>query len=230
MQQKKDISPIFKAVAFDMDGLMFDTEAVYDKAATALLETRRGLSYTEELRENIMGRPPEYCFRKFIDYYSLNENWEDLREESNDLFIHFLKEGYSAMPGLFDLLEFLEKTKIPKAVCTSSVPRIMKAVLEPQNLIPRFDFIMTSEDIVQGKPNPEIYLKAAQKFNIQPENLLVFEDSVAGCQAARKANATCFVILADHNKNLDFSHASQVFHSLNDPAIFEHLSYPVKAE
>ncbi|MDR2643048.1 MAG: HAD family phosphatase [Planctomycetaceae bacterium] len=207
-----------KAVAFDMDGLMFDTEAVYWKAAAALLE-RRGYEYTEELCNAIMGRPPRDCFEFFKKTFSLQESWQELQNESEELFLGFLKEGFSVMPGLFELLDFLELHEIPKCICTSSSLRVVTAVLSSFNLAGRFEFILTAEDIVRGKPDPEIYLRAATGLGVKPSELIVLEDSVAGCLAADSAGAFPIVVIAEHNKNGNFQKAKLLVNSLNNHKI-----------
>ena len=212
-----------KAVAFDMDGLMFDTEDVYWKAADILLK-RRGFPYTDELCNDIMGRPPEYCFKKMIEYYSLPDDWQALQQESVEIFLKMLDEGYSAMPGLFELLNRLEEQALPKAICTSSSRNIMEAVTKRDNLLARFDFTITCHDIVKGKPDPEIYLKAADRFGVAPSEMLVLEDSVAGNTAAHEAGSPCCIVLADHNRHLNFPLATLIVHSLADDELFRFLS------
>ncbi len=203
-----------------MDGLMFDTEDVYWKAASALLG-RRGHQYTTELCNAIMGRPPKYCFELFKETFSLPESWQELQEESEDLFLGYLDDGFSTMPGLNELLDFLENQSIPKAICTSSARRVVTEVLRRKNLMSRFEFVLTAEDIVHGKPNPEIYLKAASRFDVQPHEMLVLEDSVAGSQAARDAGAYPVVVLAKHNRGGDFSAAKRIVKSLNAPEVLD---------
>ncbi|MCF0233404.1 MAG: HAD-IA family hydrolase, partial [Thermoguttaceae bacterium] len=177
-----------EAVAFDMDGLMFDTEAVYQKSADILLG-RRGHEYTDELREDIMGRPPEYCFKRMVEYCSLNEDWRDLQRESNEIFIRLLGDGYATTPGLLELLDELERREIPRCVCTSSAPMLAREVLKKHDVYKRFAFILTSEDIVNGKPNPEIYQKAAARFGLPIEKMLTLEDSENGRLAALAAGS-----------------------------------------
>ena len=207
-----------KAVAFDMDGLMFDTEDVYWKAAHALLG-RRGYPYTPELCAEIMGRPPQYCFERFIEVYHLPETWRELEKESEELFLGFLQEGYSAMPGLFELLDKIESKGIPKAVCTSSSRRVLEAVLTPHRLLPRFAFIMTAGAVTRGKPAPDIYFAAAERFGVEPSEMLVLEDSAAGCRAAQGAGAPCYAVRAVHNKDADLSAASHIAARLDDRSI-----------
>ncbi len=209
---------MIKAVAFDMDGLMFDTEDVYWKAADALLR-KRGEKYSRELCAAVMGRPPRYCFEMFRERFGFPESWQELQRESEDFFLEFLNDGYSTMPGLPKLLEFLEQKKIPKGVCTSSAVRVVDEVLQRKNLKNRFEFVLTAEDIVNGKPDPEIYLKAASHFGVAPSEMLVLEDSVAGSQSARSAGAYSVVVLANHNKDGEFQAANLIVDSLDSPEI-----------
>lgn len=212
-------SQTLRAVAFDMDGLMFDTEDVYWKAADALLG-RRGHAYTQELCNAVMGRPPQYCFELFKETYALPEDWRELQRESEDLFLDFLEEGYSMMPGLPRLLDFLDTKGIPMGICTSSAPRVVTTVLRRDRLAERFGFVLTSEDITRGKPDPEIYLKAAERFGVEPAEMLVLEDSEAGVGAADAAGAFPVAVLAAHNQGRDFSPAGLVVPSLDASEIF----------
>lgn len=207
-----------KAVAFDMDGLMFNTEDTYRKAASALLE-RRGQVYTDELCAAIMGRPPKHCFELFKKTFSFPESWQELQTESEDLFLELLDDGFSPMPGLFELLDFLEQRSIPKGICTSSASRIVVEVLRRHDLAKRFQFILTAEDIDHGKPDPEIYLKAVDRFQVEPFEMLVLEDSVPGSQAAAGAGTFPVVVLAEHNQGGDFSAAKLIVDRLDAPEI-----------
>lgn len=207
-----------KAVAFDMDGLMFNTEDVYWKAASTLLG-RRGQVYTDELCAAVMGRPPKHCFELFKETFSFTESWQELQTESEDLFLEFLDDGFSPMPGLFELLDFLEQRSVPKGICTSSALRVVSEVLCRHDLACRFQFILTAEDIKRGKPDPEIYLKAIDHFQVEPSEMLVLEDSVAGSQAAAEAGAFPVVVLAEHNQGGDFSAAKLVVARLDAPEI-----------
>jgi HAD superfamily hydrolase (TIGR01509 family) len=211
-----------KAVAFDMDGLMFNTEDIYWKAGSALL-ARRGKVYTEELDYAVMGRPSRDCFELFKTTFGFSETWQELQRESEDLFLDFLDDGFSTMPGLYELLDHLEQRNIPKGICTSSVRRIVSEVLRRKDVTHRFDFVLTVEDITQGKPAPDIYLKAAERFDIAPSNMLVLEDSTAGCTAAHNAGAFGIAVRAKHNAHCVFTDAKRVASALNDPQIMELL-------
>jgi HAD superfamily hydrolase (TIGR01509 family) len=217
-QSKKSMT--IKAVAFDMDGLMFNTEDVYWKAASALL-AKRGHVYTHELCNAVMGRPPRVCFELFKETFGFPESWQELQTESEDFFLQFLDDGFSTMPGLYELLEHLEQRNIPKGICTSSAFRVVSEVLRRKDLTHRFAFVLTAEDITHGKPDPEIYLKAAVRFGIASPEMLVLEDSTAGCQAAHNAGAFGIAVRAEHNAHCTFAEAEKVVASLNDPRIID---------
>ena len=209
-----------RAAAFDLDGLMFDTEETYLKVSTALL-ARRGKIYTEELSNAVLGRSGRFTFELFKEVFGFPETWQELQAESDRLFIEFLDDGFSPMPGLYELLEFLEQRSIPKGICTSSVFPVASEVLRREGIANRFNFVLTIEDVVHPKPDPEMYLKAASRFGIDPSEMLVLEDSVAGCRAAHNAGAYGIVVRAQHNALFSFPEAKKVVASLDDPQIKE---------
>src|SRR6185295_13669688 len=125
------------------------------------------------------------------------------------------------MPGLSDLLAALEAAGMPKAIATSSGPRFVRDVLSRFELEPRFQFILTCDDIVEGKPHPEIYLKAAQRFGIRSAEMLVLEDSQNGCRAAVASGAFAVAVPAGHSAGHDFTGAALVAETLADPRLYE---------
>ena len=108
-----------RAVVFDMDGLMFNTEDVYTAVGTELLR-RRGLVFTAELKNAMMGQRPQPSFELLIRRCQLTETWQQLAAESDHLFLSLLDARLAPMPGLYDLLDALERAGLPKAIATSS--------------------------------------------------------------------------------------------------------------
>jgi HAD superfamily hydrolase (TIGR01509 family) len=214
-----------RAVTFDMDGLMFNTEDVYYEVGTELMR-RRGRQYTQELNDAIMARPPRVCFETMIRWHGLEERWEAMARESEDLFIALLDDYLAPMPGLLELLDALEAAAIPRAICTGSSRRALTAVLARFQMEPRFEFTLTAEDITHGKPHPEIYLKAAERLRLAPEEILILEDSQTGCRAAADAGALVAAVPGVHSRNQDFSAASLVLESLADPRLYRLLGLP----
>jgi HAD superfamily hydrolase (TIGR01509 family) len=208
-----------RAVVFDMDGLMFDTEDVYSLCGEELLR-RRGHEFTAELKAKMMGLRPQPSFEIMIEHYGLDDTWEQLAAETSVLFVQFLKGCPAVMPGLMDLLDALERAGIPKAIGTSSCRELVTACLQPLDMERRFEFVLTAEDICNGKPDPEIYLTAARRFGVLPAEMLVLEDSHNGCLAAAAAGAFVVAVPGEHSRDHDFSMASLVAESLADPRLY----------
>jgi HAD superfamily hydrolase (TIGR01509 family) len=211
-----------RAVIFDMDGLMFNTEDIYFEVGSQLMR-RRGCEYSRQLNDAVMGCSPQVCFETMIRWHGLSDRWEAMAAESEDLFISLL-DGYLApLPGLLELLDALETAGIPKAICTSSSRRDLTAVLSRFHLEPRFQFTLTAEDITHSKPHPEIYLKATARLELPAHEILVLEDSQTGCGAAADAGTLVAAVPCGYSKNQDFSIASLVLESLADPRLYELL-------
>lgn len=208
-----------RAVVFDMDGLMFNTEDMYTLAGEELLR-RRGLEFTTELKNEMMGMRPQPAFERMIAACCLRESWQELAEESNRIFLDLLDGRLAPMPGLMELLDALERAKIPKAVCTSSTRELVLACLRPFDLAKRFEFVLVAEDVVHGKPHPEIYLTAAQRLGVPPAEMLVLEDSENGCRAAAAAGVYTVAVPGEHSLEHDFSMASLVIDGLTDRRLY----------
>ena len=151
-----------------------------------------------------------------IRWHALEATVDELSSETDVIFSEILREKLACMPGLVELLAALEAAGIPKAIATSSSPQFVAKVLDRFQLASRFQFILTSDDIVEGKPNPEIYLKAAERFGLPPADLLVLEDSYNGCQAAIRAGTFAVAVPGGHSRRHDFQEASLVVDSLAD--------------
>ena len=211
-----------QAVAFDLDGLMFNTEDVYWKVGSELMR-RRGREYTKELSDAVMGRPPRACFEKMIEWHGLADTWEELAAESEQVFISLLGNGVGTMPGLMELLDALERAEVPKAICTSSSPSVVEAVLALFKMKSRFRFVLTAADITHGKPHPEIYQKAAERFGIEAPRMLVLEDSRTGCSAAAACGAFTVAVPAGLSLDHGFEMADLVVENLADHRLYEAL-------
>ncbi len=208
------------AVVFDLDGLMFNTEAVFDRSGRELLR-RRGKEMTQELLLKMMGRRPDEAFMAMIEMMDLTETIDELKIESKEIFGELVNDMLAPMPGLFELLDHIESHNIPKAVATSSPRPYLEDILGRFEILHRFPMSLTAEDVTHGKPNPEIYLKSAEKLGIQPENMLVLEDSEAGTNAAAAAGAYIISIPHEHSQNHNFENSKYIANVLNEQFIFD---------
>ena len=215
-----------RAVVFDMDGLMFNTEDVYTAAGTELLR-RRGHTFTDELKGAMMGLQAQPSFEVMIRHCNLTDTWQQLSVESNRLFLSYLGDRLAPMPGLMELLGALERAAVPKAIATSSRRDLVDPCLRPFDLEKRFQFVLTAEDVVHGKPDPEIYLTAARRLGVSPAEMAVLEDSQNGCQAAASAGAFAVAVPGEHSRQHDFRMAALVVDSLADPRLYEALGIPL---
>ncbi len=225
MSTYSDKNPAIKAVAFDLDGLMVNTEELYTEVGGVLLK-RRGKQVTRELLDNMMGRQSSVALQVMIDWHNLDDTVEALQRETDEIFSGLLEDRLAPMPGLLPLLDKLDNQEVPKAVTTSSRRRFVERVLELLDLQGRFRFLLTAEDIIDGKPAPEIYLKAANRFQVDTMQLLVLEDSEIGCRAAMAAGAYTVAVPAEPSRRHNFSDVHLIATSLADPAIERVLNLP----
>ncbi len=217
-----------RAVVFDMDGLMFNTEEVYTQVGTRLLR-RRGHEFTPDIKNLMMGLQAQQGFELVIARLGLTDTVEEIIEESDREYLAIVGNEIRPMPGLMELLDSLEAAGMPKAIATSTSLRLATACLTPFDLQRRFAFILTAEDIRQGKPHPEIYQTAAARLGIPPATMLVLEDSQNGCRSAAAAGTFTVAVPADHSLEHDFSGASLVVDDLADPRLYAALGLNAQA-
>jgi HAD superfamily hydrolase (TIGR01509 family) len=214
---------MLRAVTFDLDGLMVNTEELYDVVMQELC-LRRRLQFTDDLRVKMMGRPGHISIAYMIEHHALvDDTVEGLLEESDLLFSGVLKERLELMPGLLELLEALEAADIPKGIGTSSRRKYVDQVLTRFGLADRFSFILSADDVTHGKPHPEIYLAAAERHGVSPAQMMVLEDSQNGCSAAVAAGAFTVAVPGVHSRTHDFTGAKVVAGSLGEQSIYTAL-------
>jgi HAD superfamily hydrolase (TIGR01509 family) len=208
------ISPI-KAVVFDLDGLMFNTEDIFNEVGRQVL-ARRNKEMTRELLQQMMGRRAPEALQLMIDFHELSDSVPGLIDETRTLFTELAADRLAPMPGLFTLLEHIETRGLSKAVATSSGRRYLEEILNRFELLGRFHTTLAAEDVTHGKPHPEIYLTAAARLGVAAHEMLVLEDSHAGTTAGVNARAVVISVPNTHSRYQDFSHATHVVERLDD--------------
>jgi HAD superfamily hydrolase (TIGR01509 family) len=167
----------------------------------------------------MMGRPQQVSLAIMIEWRGLADTAETLAAETHEIFQSLLDTELRTMPGAVELLDRLDAQGIARGVATSSGPEFARDVLSRVGLLERFAFVLTSADVSQGKPHPEIYQTAAQRLGIEPGAMLVLEDSQAGCKAAVAAGAVAVAVPGGHSRRHDFTGARFVAETLADPRI-----------
>ncbi|MCA9248315.1 MAG: HAD family phosphatase [Planctomycetales bacterium] len=211
-----------EAVVFDLDGLIFNTEEIYQQVGRTILG-RHGKLFEDELINEVMGRPPRAALQRMIDWHGLTISFEAFQADSDQAFLRLIEDDLQPMPGCLELFAALEAAAVPKAVATSSSKRLAHATLNRFAMIPRFEFVLTSDDVVNGKPDPEVYQTAAARLGIATADMLVLEDSQNGCRAAVAAGAVAVAVPSGHSHSHDFTGARLVADTLADRRIYELL-------
>jgi len=134
-----------------------------------------------------------------------------------------LATSLAPMPGVVELLDRLKAAELPIAVATSALREYADFVLTRLDILHRFRFVLTSEDISRGKPDPEVYLLASERLDLSPSQIMVLEDSANGCRAAVAAGAFTVAVPNRHTAKHDFSGAQFIAETLADPRILASL-------
>lgn len=185
-----------KAVLFDMDGLMFDTEALNMKGWKAAGKLR-GLDMSEELIHGHIGANIATTKRLMNEHFGEGFDFDAVRKDRIDYaFSHIEKHGTPLKKGLKELLAFLRKKGLKTAVASSSERRFVEFYLEHAALEHAFDALICGDMVAagRGKPEPDIFLLAASTLGVAPAECLVLEDSYNGILAAHRAGIRSVMI------------------------------------
>ena len=212
----------FDVVVFDMDGLIFNSEDIYDLAGDRLLQ-RHGKRFTRELKLAIMGKKAPQAIELLCELAELTDAPADVQTELQGYFIESIEGKLQPMPGFSMLLEKLVQRGMRRAIATSSSRPLAEAMLDRYELQPHFELLVTGDEVDQGKPHPEIYLTVAKRLGVDVRRMLVLEDSPAGSTAAVAAGAYTVAVPNDHTRDCDFSHVDLVADTLADPALEQRL-------
>lgn len=203
---------MIRAIFWDNDGVLVDTERLYFKASQEILHSV-GISLEEKQFKNISLKEGRSVFDlALLKGVSLPEV-DRLREKRNHRYNELLTKGVQVLDGVQETLELLKSHQVSHAVVTSSRRTHFDTMHLHTGLLPYFDFVLTSEDFRRSKPDPEPYLLALRRSGLRPEECLVVEDSERGLQAAIAAGIHCIVIPNDLTYGSDFRRALGVFKS-----------------
>lgn len=212
------IGTMIKAVLFDMDGLMFDTESAYSAVETTMSE-KRGKVFTRDLKKTLMGRKADEVMSLLNDYWGCDENVQDLLVEQDEELVGMYRESVEKLDGLDNLLHFLNENAIQKCIGTSSRRFLVDVLLHKHKLENEFAFVVSGDMVLKGKPDPEIYQQCIAKLGIPSTQCLVLEDSTNGIQAGIAAGCVTCAIPSVYTEDQDFSIASLTCKSLSDASI-----------
>lgn len=204
---------MIRAILFDLDGLMVDSEPHSLASWHAVLQNR-GIALSQDVIDRMFGQRVTDTAHTLAALYGLSDPPQVLAREKEEYQISHLPGQVKPMPGLFGLLDEIDRRGLRKAVASSGVRRYVKAVLEEIGAADRFATIITGDDVANGKPAPDIFLAAARALSVAPQHCLVLEDAPTGVQAARAAGMRCVAVPNAHTRALDLSGADSLLPSL----------------
>jgi len=181
------MSSPFYAVIFDLDGVLADSEPSWNQIDAKLL-AEHGVTYRGEYHRNVLGVSYRLAVEFYKNAFHISASVEELMRRRGEIATDFFANRVSLFPSAKMTLEQLREMKLPLAVATSSVSASARPLLERAGIRSLFSVLITGDEVQQGKPHPEIYLRAAKKLGISPEACLVIEDSLAGIAAGKGAN------------------------------------------
>lgn len=214
----------FKAVIFDMDGLLIDSMAYWlklDKQFFAGL----GLEFDNEIIRYLTGRSVIENVRYLITKFNLSQTEEEIMEKRSGRFIKVYKNECSAMPGAETLLRLLkDKGGCRQAIASGAPLDCIKIVVNRFNWQGYFEHLISADHVNQiGKPDPAIYVYAARQLGLAPGECTVFEDAENGVIAAKQAGMNCIAVVDERWSFGDFSQADLIVDSLVDDQVYKFL-------
>lgn len=204
-----------EALIFDMDGVLIDSEPVHLLAYQELL-ARFGISYKEADNQELLGRTEQDCAQILVARYGLDIAPAELAFERVRIFQRLLKERPEKRPGVDAILSSAESLELPMAVASSATLETIELVVDTLFIRHYFRSLTSGEEVERGKPAPDVFLLAAQRLSVNPQNCLVVEDSLNGVKAAKAAGMQCVAIPCDATRHQDHSQADLILASLND--------------
>lgn len=223
---------MFKGVIFDFNGTLFFDSEKHLEAWREFSKRVRSKPFTDdEMREHMFGRTNKEIIAYLLGKTPENELVEKLGKEKEAVYRDMCLKDYKntkLAPGAEKFLDFLKENNIPRAIATMSEIDNVEFYIKEFNLKKWFDVdkIVYADGIIASKPAPDIYLLAAQKLNLSPENCIVFEDAISGIESAIRAKIGKIIAMASMENNSVYEKipaVSQIIKSFDevDRKIFE---------
>ncbi len=212
---------MIKAVIFDMDGLMFDTEALAKKG-WLIVGREFNLPITDEILHRVIGMNAAGVKKTCTDYFGAGFDYEGFRQTVEDYMNKVLEEdGMPVKRGLPELLDYLKENRYQTAVASSSSRATVEDYLRRAKMEGIFSTLICGDMVTRSKPEPDIFLKAAEELGAAPADCLILEDSPNGIRAAHAAGMRVIMVpdLIEPTADLR-AMASKVCESLHDVILF----------
>ena len=205
----------YRAILFDMDGVLVDSEPLFLSAINRLL-AQDGVEEisVQENEEFLIGTTIGETWRQLKLHRPLPLPTEEYVRRYDEIVRQVMMEELAPQPGVRELLDECNRRGLPKAVASSSLHMWVDLKLKAIGLTGAFDAVLGGDDVTRGKPEPDIYVKAAESLGVPPEECIAIEDSPIGISAAVASGAFTIAVRTEYTRNLDVSQAHQVLESL----------------
>ena len=205
-----------KAVIFDMDGVIIDSEPIHFEVDMQTMKDF-GCSISKEELNKYVGTTNEYMWTDIKNKYKLDQSVEEIINYRSEMVTRkVIESDLIPIEGIADLLKELKVKNIPAAIASSSPRDFIEVVVSKFQLEDYFSCILSGEEVENGKPAPDIYVETAKKLGISPEECIVIEDSKNGVLAAKKAGMKCIGFKNINSGDQDLSKADCIVSSILD--------------
>jgi len=192
---------VTSAAVFDMDGVLIDSGAHHRRAWRALLAELGAEPADPEHWRLTIGRPSEEAIPLLLGRRVSGAEARRLARRKRDLYQEQAQAGLEPVAGVREFLDSLARQDVPRAVGTSASRWDAERLLDDLNLLHHFDVIVTADDVMLGKPDPEVWTQVARRLRIGPGHCVVFEDAVVGIEAARRAGMRIVGVTTAHTES-----------------------------
>ena len=215
--QIRDNQTMIKAVIFDMDGLMVNTEPLQSRSFEEVIKTYgKKPVLNEHGLVHRVGVRGDKNFQEMKIKYHIDEELMTLRQKRRVVYEKLLQEGVSAMPGLFSLLRILQEKDIPIAIASGSPRKHITIIAQHLHISNYFTVVISGEDVKHGKPDPECFIKASSALGLPVEECLVIEDAESGVHAAKQIGMKVIAIPSEYTKHHNLKKADMIGNSLEE--------------
>jgi len=206
------------AALFDWDGVIIDSHDAHKESWFALAD-ELGKTLTDAQFTESFGMRNEAIIPGLFAWADAGDaaRIQELADRKESLYRESLRNsGLDPLPGVVDLLDSLDAAGVPRAVGSSTPHENIRTALKLCNLDGRFHSVTAAEDVNRGKPDPEVFLLAAESLGAEPADCVVFEDAHVGIAAARAAGMKCIAVTTTHARETFGDTADRIIDSLSE--------------
>jgi len=182
-----------KAVIWDMDGVIADT-AQYHLKGWQIVFRKRGKNYTDEDFRRNTGKRSDSTVREVLGEKIAHGEIMAIIREKHENFLQLIRQNIRPFPGVLKLIALLKERGFKIAIASSAPMKNIQLITQSLKIHNRFDAIISGWEVTKSKPDPQIFLLAAEKLGVEAENCIVIEDAIAGVTASKRAGIHCIAV------------------------------------